>query len=426
MRVNRVAVVGAGIVGLCTAWWLRQRGLEVTVFERRDQIAAETSWGNAGVIAPAYVTPWAAPGMPLKVLRSLLSTHSPVRFKPSLQPALWRWLRAWLSECELERYRRNKSRMQRLAFHSRGVLHAMRRELQIEDGRVQGLLQLLRTPRDRRLVEPARALLAENQVPHAWLTPDAVYQREPGLSRTCPLEGALWLPEDESASCPQFAQALARAAIAAGVDIRLQHRVTALRIAGGALQGLSVQTAEGRAENPGFDAVVVAGAVDALPLLATHGIPLPIWPVKGYSTTLALPDPTRGPAHPMMDEAFKVAITPLPGQLRLAGTAEIGDHGLAPNPAALRTLIQVGQDWFGDAVDWREARCWVGARPMTPDGPPLLGATPIAGLFLNMGHGSTGWAMAAGSGQVLADVLTGRPPEIDLEGLTLDRLRGRP
>jgi D-amino-acid dehydrogenase len=171
-----------------------------------------------------------------------------------------------------------------------------------------------------------------------------------------------------------------------------------------------------------FDAVVVAGAVDSLPLLAEHGIRLPIWPVKGYSTTLALPDASRGPRQAMIDEAYKVAITPLPGQIRLAGTAEIGSPRLVPRDAALRTLVKVGRDWFPDAADWTTASCWVGARPMTPDGPALLGATPVDGLFINMGHGSTGWAMACGAGKVVADLVAGLRPEIDLDGLTIERL----
>jgi D-amino-acid dehydrogenase len=169
--------------------------------------------------------------------------------------------------------------------------------------------------------------------------------------------------------------------------------------------------------------VVVAGAVDALPLLTAHGIRLPIWPVKGYSTTLPLAQPGRGPRHALIDEAYKVAITPFRGRLRLAGTAELGSAARVPRPAALRTLVKVGRDWFPDAADWSEAECWVGVRPMTPDGPALLGATPVRGLYLNMGHGSTGWAMAAGAGQVVADLVAGRPPVIDLDGLTLERLR---
>ncbi len=448
---RRVAVVGAGIVGTCTAWYLRRHGFEVDVLERRDGVARETSWGNAGVIAPGYVTPWAAPGMPRKVLSYLFAAEAPVLFRPVASPALARWIGLWLRECELARYRVNKSRMQRLAFHSRDALHALRAELGIDDGRRQGYLQLLRGERDLEMAGPARALLAENGVPHELLDASATRAIEPALSASTPLAGALWLPQDESASCPDFAQALAQASAEAGVRFLFGRVVRRIVVEGGRVRGIALATASlepgvagaahagdaaGRTGPPGAhdrappspsfhacDAVVVAGAVDALPLLAEHGIRLPIWPVKGYSTTLPLPEPARGPRHAMIDEAYKVAITPFPGRIRLAGTAELGSPALVPRPAALRTLVKVGRDWFPDAADWSAATCWVGARPMTPDGPALLGATPVGGLYVNMGHGSTGWAMAAGAGQVVADVVAGRAPAIDLDGLTLDRLR---
>jgi D-amino-acid dehydrogenase len=443
---RRVAVVGAGIVGTCTAWSLRERGFEVVVLERRGAVALETSWGNAGVVAPGYVTPWAAPGMPRKVVSYLFAAESPVLFRPVASAALARWIGRWLRECELARYRVNKARMQRLAFYSRDALHAMRASLGIDDGRRAGYLQLLRGERDLAMAGPARALLEESGVPHRLLDADEARALEPALARGTPLAGALWLPEDESASCPDFARALAARAASAGVEFRFGRVVTRITLEGGRVAGIASGPAGGPAGGTGslsdvpppwprgvrapahethdaVDAVVVAGAADALPLLAEHGIRLPIWPVKGYSTTLRMPDPARGPRHAMIDEAYKVAIVPLPGHLRLAGTAELGSPALVPRPAALRTLVKVGRDWFPGAADWSAARCWVGARPMTPDGPALLGATPVPGLYLNMGHGSTGWAMAAGAGRVVADVVAGRRPEIDLEGLTLERLR---
>jgi D-amino-acid dehydrogenase len=212
--------------------------------------------------------------------------------------------------------------------------------------------------------------------------------------------------------------------------IRVENRrVTSLEIERAAGEPVAQAAMAGQARSDRterllkpFDAVVVAGAIDSLPLLAEHGIRLPIWPVKGYSTTLPLPDPALGPRQAMIDEAYKVAITPLPGHIRLAGTAEIGSPKLVPREAALRTLVKVGRDWFPTAADWANASCWVGARPMTPDGPALLGATPVEGLFINMGHGSTGWAMACGAGKVVADLVAGLRPEIDLDGLTIERL----
>jgi D-amino-acid dehydrogenase len=424
--VRRVAVIGAGVVGTCTAWYLNRLGMAVEVLERRDGVARETSRGNAGVIAPGYVTPWAAPGMPRKVASYLFAAEAPVLFRPIPSPALLRWIGRWLRECELERYRINKARMQRLAFYSRHALSELRVQLGIDDDRRSGYLQLLRGERDLAMLGPARALLEENGVPHRMLDAAAARALEPGLAADTPLAGALWLPEDESASCPVFTQALADAAAAAGVRFRFGTEVRSLRVEGGRVTGVVTHDAAvARERSDAYDAVVVAGAVDALPLLSAHGLRLPIWPVKGYSTTLPLRDGVRGPRHALMDEAYKVAITPFTGQLRLAGTAELGSRRLEPRPAALRTLVKVGRDWFPDAADWERATCWVGARPMTPDGPALLGPTGIDGLYLNMGHGSTGWAMAAGSGRVVADLVAGRRPEIDLEGLTLARFGRR-
>lgn len=440
---RHVAVIGGGIVGTCTAWYLSQHGFEVTVFERREAVARETSWGNAGVVAPAYVMPWAAPGMPRKVLSYLFAAEAPVLFRPVASAALARWLAAWLGQCTLERYRLNKSRMQRLAFYSRDQLHSLRAGLRIEDGMRQGYLQLMRSQRDLAMAAPAIAMLQEAGVPHQLLDAAACRELEPALSVHTPLAGALHLPHDESASCPAFAQGLADAAIKAGVRFAFGHTVTRIRVEDGRATSLEIERAPGerapgdpaqaatarrarsdRAEHlvQRFDAVVVAGAVDSLPLLAEHRIRLPIWPVKGYSTSLPLPDPALGPRQAMIDEAYKVAITPLPGQIRLAGTAEIGSPRLVPRDAALRTLVKVGRDWFPTAADWASASCWVGARPMTPDGPALLGATPVGGLFINMGHGSTGWAMACGAGKVVADLVAGLRPEIDLDGLTIERL----
>jgi len=413
----RVVVVGAGIIGVCTAWYLRRHGLDVTVVDRRDGVARETSHGNAGVIAPGYVTPWAAPGMPRKVLSYLFAAEAPVVFRPTASPALWRWLRAWLGECDLQRYRTNKSRMQRVAFYSRDQLHRLRDELDIDYRRAQGYLQLLRSDRDVALSGPARALLAENGVPHRMLTADECRALEPALEPSTPLAGALELPEDESGSCPDFAVALARHGEAAGVHFAFGRTVLGLTLDRGRAVGVETDIGAIAA-----DAVVVAAAVQSVALLAPTGIRLPIWPVKGYSATMDLPDALLGPRRAMMDEAYKVAITPFGDRLRLAGTAEIGSTQLVVRDKAIRTLLRVGRDWFPKAARYEAAVTWAGARPMTPDGPPLLGPTHVPGLFLNVGHGSTGWAMACGSGKVVADVVAGREPEISLDGLTLARL----
>ncbi len=413
-----VIVVGAGVIGVTTAWYLRQLGVSVAVVERRSGVAQEASFGNAGVIAPGYVTPWAAPGMPRKVLSYLFAAESPVLFRPSLNPALWRWLLRWLGECRLERYRTNKSRMQRVAFYSRDQLHALRDSLSIQYEQSQGYLQLLRTQRDVDMTAPARDLLDEGAVPYRMLDAAECHELEPGLSQSVPLAGGILLPEDEAGNCPLFVQALRRAAEDAGVRFRFNTIVDDLVVEGGRIAGVVAQGRPYRA-----DAVVVAAALGSVPLLANCGIRVPLYPVKGYSATVTLDPLAIGPRRALMDEAYKTAITPFANRIRIAGTAELGSTRLTLRDAALRTLTRVASDWFPGAARYSDAQFWVGARPMLPDGAPLLGPTPVSGLFLNLGHGSTGWAMACGSGRVVADVVTGREPEIALDGLTLQRYR---
>lgn len=413
----RVIVIGAGIIGVCTAYYLRRAGMDVTVLERHSSVAQETSFGNAGMIAPGYVTPWAAPGMPRKIFAALFQSESPVVFRPRWSTAQWRWIRRWLKECDLERYRRNKSRMQRVAFYSRAQLHALRDEHQLDYEQTQGYLQLLRTEKDIALTAPARELLAENKVPHKLLSAEECRRVEPALHEGTPLAGGLHLPGDEAGNCPLFARQLKVVCEESGVVFRFGGAVRALEVAAGVLRAVQLEGGE-RLE---ADAVVVAGGVGSVALLDPLGIRVPIYPVKGYSATVHMLAPECGPRSALMDESYKVAMTRLGRRLRIAGTAELGDGALKLRESALGTLLKVARDWFPNAARYADASFWVGARPMVPDGPPLLGQTPVRGLYLNVGHGSTGWAMACGSGRIVADVVAGRTPEIDLEGLTLAR-----
>ncbi len=413
-----VIVVGAGIVGVCCAWYLRREGFEVTVLERRSGVAQETSFANAGIVAPGYVTPWASPGMPRKVLSYLFAREAPLRFTPTANPAQWRWLARWFGQCSLERYRANRERMQRVAFYSRTQLHALRDELGIQYEQAQGYLQLLRTEREIELTEPARAMLADVGVPFALLDPAQVRELEPGLSAETALAAGLHLPEDESGNCALFAHALRRHAEDAGARFRFNQSVQRVLTEGGAVRGVVVARREIAA-----DAVVIAAANASPELLRPCGLRIPMYPIKGYSATVALDPAAIGPRRALMDEAYKTAITPFGNRIRIAGTAEIGDYSLALHEPSLRTLLKVAKDWFPGAARYSAAQYWSGARPMLPDGAPLLGTTPIRGLFLDLGHGSTGWAMACGSGRVVADVVAGRTPDISLDGLTIERYR---
>jgi D-amino-acid dehydrogenase len=411
----QVAVIGAGVIGVCTAYFLAEAGHEVVVIERHGNVAEQASFGNAGIIAPGYVTPWAAPGMPKKILSYLFKSEAPVLFKPSMDRALWRWIRMWLSECELERYRINKERMQRVALYSREILHQLREHYQLDYEQTQGCLQLFRTESDLRMAEPALALLAENDISHRIVDADAARAIEPALANGTPLAGGLHLPQDESGNCPLFTKQLKYIAQSIGVEFYFNSEVTGMQREDNRV-ALRIDAKQFYA-----DAVVLAAGVDSAQLLKMLGIRIPMYPVKGYSATAPIKNFDEAPLAALMDESYKVAITRMGSRIRIAGTAELGSRDLELREAALRTLIKVGTDWFPHAANYHTANFWCGTRPMLPDGAPLLGPTPIRNVFLNIGHGSTGWAMAAGSGKLLADIMSGRVPEIDMDGLTLSR-----
>ena len=410
-----VAVIGGGVIGVCTAYFLAEAGHQVVVIERHGNVAEEASYGNAGVIAPGYVTPWAAPGMPGKILSCLFKSEAPVLFKPTLDPALWRWMRRWLTECELERYSVNKERMQRVAFYSRDIQQQMREHYQLDYEQNQGYLQLFRSARDIQMAQPAIALLAENQVPHRMVDADEARRIEPALERKTALAGALYLPRDESGNCPLFTKQLKSIAQSIGVEFQFNCNVKSIQSDG---RGVTLQT---DASVSYVDAVVLAAGVDSAQLLAPLGIRVPLYPIKGYSATASIKNFEDAPLAALMDESYKVAITRMGSRIRIAGTAELGSRALTVRHAALRTLMKVGNDWFPDAANYNVASFWCGARPMLPDGAPLLGATPVTNVYVNIGHGSSGWAMAAGSGKILADLMSGQDAEIDMDGLTLSR-----
>ncbi|MGI9024038.1 MAG: FAD-dependent oxidoreductase, partial [Burkholderiaceae bacterium] len=322
----RVTVIGAGVVGVCTAWSLAEAGCEVTVIERNRGVAQETSYGNAGLVAPAYVTPWAAPGMPLKILSMLFAHDTPVRFSPTLDPALWRWVGRWLHECRVARFKRNKARMQRLAFYSRDCLASLRTGHGLWYERTEGMLQLLRSERDAKMAATTMAFLKEAGVTHQLLSPAECRVREPGLSDIA-FVGGLFLPDVETGNCPLFTRQLKDLCEERGVRFEFGSAVLRVTTRGDAVS-LRVRNGSGDSDRA-VDAVVIAGGVDSTMLLRRLGIRLPLYPIKGYSATVAIREPTYAPIAAVMDEAYKVAIVRMGNRIRVAGTAELGDRDLS-------------------------------------------------------------------------------------------------
>ena len=415
----KIAILGAGIVGVATAYELACDGHEVTVVERHASVAEGASFANAGVLAPGYVTPWAAPGMPGKVLRQVLTKHASVRVSRPLSGGDIAWMRRWLRACDADTYLANRARLQRLAFYSRQRLNEVAGRMAYDFDRSNGYMVLLRGDQEREMAQPGMALLRELGVAFHEITGAEARQIEPALNPDTPLAAAIFLPEDGVGNCRQFAVILRDAAQQMGVNFSFNTPVARIDTA----QPATIYVANDPTAHH-FDALVVCAGVQSPELLAPLGIRLPMRPVYGYSVSAHVPEPVFAPRSGVMDERYKVAISRMGQRVRVAGSAEIGGTPDATNQHALQTLYKVLSDWFPSAGRLsRGVQVWKGARPMLPDGPPVIGASGRPGLWLNLGHGSSGWALACGSARVLADQIAGRQPEIDTEGLGLDRLR---
>ena len=414
-----IAILGAGIIGVATAYELAFDGHQVTVFERHASVAEGASFANAGVLAPGYVTPLAAPGMPAKVLRYLLARHAPVRVARPLAAADVAWMARWLRACDAGAYSANRARLQRLAFYSRQRLHQVAERMDYSFERSTGYMVLLRGERERQLVQPGLAVLREAGVVFHEVDGAQARAIEPAPQPATPLLGAIPLPQDEVGNCRQFAVILRDAAETLGARFRFGTPVQPIDPA-----APTTVRPQGTAPVERFDAVVVCAGVQSPALLAPLGLRIPLRPVYGYSVSAHMPDISHGPRSGVMDERYKVAISRLGQRVRVAGSAEIGGRPNAINPRAVQTLYKVLDDWFpGAARRSGGVQVWKGARPMLPDGPPVLGASGVPGVWLNLGHGSSGWALSCGSARVLADRIAGREPEIDTEGYDVARYR---
>jgi D-amino-acid dehydrogenase len=414
----RVVVLGSGVVGTASAWYLAEAGHQVVVLERQAGAGLETSFGNAGEISPGASASWAAPGIPLQVLKWLFVRHRPLVIRPRPDPAMIAWCLTMLRNCTAARYELNRARMLPLAEYSRDRLRALRAVLGIAyDERAKGILQLYRSSKELDDATEEVALLQKFGVRFELLDRAGCIRAEPALARVREkIAGGLRLPDDETGDCFKFTQALAAAARQRGVEFGYGTTIERIALEGDRVSGVVTDR-----DTVTGDAYVVALGSFSPRLLKPIGIRLPIYPVKGYSLTLAVTDPAGAPESSVVDGTYKVAITRLGERVRVGGMAELAGYDLELRQAPRRTLEHVLRDLFPSAGDVATASFWCGLRPMTPDGPPLVGPTRYRNLWLNTGHGTLGWTMACGSGQVITDLISDRRPAIDLAGLTIER-----
>ena len=414
----RVLILGSGVIGTTVAYYLAREGHEVEVVDRQPGPGLETSYANAGEVSPGYSAPWAGPGVPLKAIQWLMMHHSPLVIKPMLDPAMWRWGLSMLRNCTEARYRVNKGRMVRLAEYSRDCLKELRAEIGIQyDDREQGTLQLFRTQKQLDGTAKDIEILKEYNVPYQLLDRTGYLKYEPALSEVQDkFIGALRLPGDETGDCFKFTNTLAERAKALGVKFRFGVDIQSIERSGKRVTG--VRTAEGVLT---ADRYVLALGSYSTQMLAPLGINIPVYPVKGFSLTLPITDASKAPESTIMDETHKVAVTRLGDRIRVGGTAQLSGFDLNLDEGRRRTLEFVVNDLFPKGGEVSQAEFWTGLRPMTPDGTPILGETPIDNLLLSTGHGTLGWTMATGTGRVMADLISGKKPEISMEGLTVAR-----
>jgi D-amino-acid dehydrogenase len=416
----RVVVLGSGVVGVASAWYLARAGHEVTVIDREAGPALETSFANAGQISPGYAAPWAAPGVPLKAIKWMFEKHAPLAIRLDGTKFQLQWMWQMLQNCTAERYALNKGRMVRLAEYSRDCLQALRADTGIHyEGRTGGTLQVFRTQQQFDGAAKDIAVLKDANVPYELLTAAELQRAEPALAAVShKLTGGLRLPGDETGDCQLFTTRLAAMAEQLGVKFRYNMPIDSLAVSGDRIAGVQCGSELVRA-----DAFVVALGSFSTKMLANI-VKIPVYPLKGYSITAPIVNADAAPVSTVLDETYKIAITRFDNRIRVGGMAEIVGFDKKLRQERRETLEMCVNDLFPGGGDTTKATFWTGLRPMTPDGTPVVGRTPLSNLFLNTGHGTLGWTMSCGSGQLLADLISGKQPAIKADDLSVYRYLG--
>ncbi|TAL90006.1 MAG: D-amino acid dehydrogenase [Candidimonas sp.] len=413
----KILVLGAGVIGVTSAYYLARQGHEVTVLEREASPALETSFANAGQVSYGYSSPWAAPGVPLKALKWMFAEHPPLSIRPDGSLFQLRWIFEMWRNCTAARYATNKERLVRLAEYSRECLRALREQTGIQyEGRQRGTLQVFRNQHQVDAVARDVRVLREAGVAYEELSRQDLVRIEPGLSASQDkLVGGLRLPDDETGDCQLFTTRLAALAKDLGVEFRYGVDIQRVERSGNSISGVQCTH-----ETLHADAYVVALGAYSTTLLKSL-VKIPVYPLKGYSITVPVANEAAAPVSTLLDETYKIAITRFDQRIRVGGMAEIVGFNKSLNPKRRGTLEMVLNDLFPGSYQASSVSFWTGLRPKTPDSTPIVGATEIGNLFLNTGHGTLGWTMACGSGQLLSDIVSGRPGAIRCDDLSVHR-----
>jgi len=415
----KVIVLGAGIIGVATAWHLLEEGHEVTVVDRQPEAALETSFANGAQISVCFCEPWANAGAPFKVAKWMLQADSPLLFRPRLDPHQWRWALSFLTQCTDAAFARNVEQLVSLGRYSHDALKSVVAKTGIEYDRLErGILHFFSSAADYENGVKAAALMRDHGVDRRVLDRDAVLAVEPALKRFGGIHGGTFTPSDESGDARVFTQKLAQLCAARGVKFLWEHDVLGFDKSGARISGVQVRDrATLRASTLTGDQYVAAAGSFTAPLLRPLGIWLNIYPAKGYSATLRLKRPEDASVVSLLDDTRKIAISRLGDHIRIAGTAEMAGYDTSIDSAKSRVrceaLVRRYEELFPGVADTSQPNFWAGLRPSTPDNLPYIGRSKIANLWLNAGHGTLGWTHGAGSGRALAELISGRRPHLD-------------
>ncbi|MEI6737296.1 MAG: D-amino acid dehydrogenase [Pseudomonadota bacterium] len=419
----KVIVLGAGVIGISSAWYLARLGHEVVVVDRQSTAGMETSFANGGQVSVSQSEPWAAPSAPFKVLKWLFKEDAPLLFRPQFDWHQLSWGLEFLVECLPSRYRFNIQQMVNLGLYSRESLQTLREETNIEyDHAARGVLQFYTEAADYAGAEDACALLSKYGIARKIISREEAITIEPALkSLEGRLKGASYAESDESGDACKFTQNLAKLCESAGVKFLYDTAIEAIRTDGNRISSVVVK----RKEAITYDAmsadayVVCLGSYSTL-MLRTIGISIPVYPAKGYSATLSTVGFAGAPQVSLTDEAMKIVFTRIGDRLRIAGTAEMAGYNTDINMVRCEALIKRSRDLFPNAADYDHPQYWTGLRPSTPSNRPIIGRAHFGNLFLNTGHGTLGWTEGPGSGRALADLVSGKVPEVDYKFLHVD------
>lgn len=412
----RVAVIGGGVIGVSTAYYLAEAGHEVMVVERYGNVAQEASFGNVDLMGPnSTLRQWTVPGLPYRALSMLFRQESPVAFSARFEPAMWSWIRRWISECRLQRFKENQQRLKILADYSAQQMAQLIQTHEMDFQQHKAAMVMFRTAKDLQLARLTMQLLGESGTNHELLDQEAARQMEPALSTEVDFHSGLYLPDDQAGNSPLFVRQMKILCQNLGVEFNFNNHVQSIRNE----QNKVELQLDGRSVV--VDALVIAAGSETAKLMHGLGTHLPLYPVKVYSASAAVQEYEMAPKVSVFDDTYQVSITRLGKRIRIAGCAEMGSSSVNLHQKAVNTLVKVADDWFPNAANYRHANFWCGTAGMLPEGIPLLGATKHPNIFINAGHGAGAWALAAGSGKLLADIISQREPEINMQGLTLAR-----